>query len=87
MLDDCTQARARRRLPDLDLAVVRAGDDVVVPELDAREPAVVTVEDVHELLRLDIPQHHLPVTTRARDTAALKPDSVHGALMPAERAV
>lgn len=85
--DNRAQARARRRLPDLDLAVVRARDNIVVPELDAREPAVVPVEHVDQLLRPDIPQHHLPVPARARDPAALEPNGVYGALVPAERAV
>ena len=81
MSRESLDALARRGRPDLDLLIVRAGDNEVASELDTCQSAIVALEGAQALAGGYVPEHNLTVSRRADDLVVLKPYSVDWAVV------
>jgi hypothetical protein len=72
---------ARRGRPDLDLLIVRPGDNEVTSKLDTCQSAIVALEGAQALASGYVPEHDLAISRRADDLVVLKPYGVDRAVM------
>ena len=81
MAGERLDALTGRSGPDLDLLVIRAGDNQVASELDTRKSAVMPLEGAQAFTRGYVPEHDLAISRRTDDLVVLEPYSIDGAVV------